>query len=118
MCSLKTKERKPGEIIFGKGDIELNVGKNIIKIKVTNTGDRPIQVGSHFHFAETNSALEFDRVAAEETRLNIPAGLSVRFEPGETNADVELIRFGGACVVRGFSLRHEEFLSKSLNLKK
>ena len=115
MSTSKTKYVIPGEIIFGKGDIELNVGK---KIKVTNTGDRPIQVGSHFHFAETNSALEFDRAAAEEQRLNIPAGLSVRFEPGETNADVELIRFGGACVVRGFSLRHEEFLSKSLKSKK
>ena len=108
----------PGEIIFGKGDIELNVGKTVTKIKVTNTGDRPIQVGSHFHFAETNAALQFDRAAAEEKRLNIPAGLSVRFEPGETNADVELIHYGGARVVRGFSLRHEEFLSKSLKSKK
>ena len=88
MSTSKSKYVIPGEIIFGKGDIELNVGKNIIKIKVTNTGDRPIQVGSHFHFAETNSALEFDIAAAEEQRLNIPAGLSVRFEPGETNADV------------------------------
>lgn len=118
MSTSKSKYVIPGEIIFGKGDIELNVGKKVTKIKVTNTGDRPIQVGSHFHFAETNSALEFDRAAAEEKRLNIPAGLSVRFEPGETNADVELIRFGGACVVRGFSLRHEEFLSKSLKSKK
>ncbi|MBJ7882008.1 urease subunit beta [Gelidibacter salicanalis] len=108
----------PGEIIFAKGDIELNAGKKVTKIKVTNTGDRPIQVGSHYHFAETNSALEFDRAAAEEKRLNIPAGLSIRFEPGETNADVELIRFGGSCVIRGFSLRHEQQKLKSLKLKK
>ena len=108
----------PGEYILAKGDIEINAGKTVTKIKVTNTGDRPIQVGSHFHFAETNAALQFDRVAAETKRLNIPAGLSVRFEPGETNADVELIHYGGARVVRGFSLRHEEFLSKSLKSKK
>ena len=118
MSTSNSKYVVPGEIIFAKGDIELNVGKKITKISVTNTGDRPIQVGSHFHFAETNAALKFDRAAAEEKRLNIPAGLSIRFEPGETNADIELIRYGGACVVRGFSLRHEEFLSNSLTSNK
>lgn len=95
----------PGEYIYGKGDIILNEGKKVIKLKVTNTGDRPIQVGSHYHFGETNAALEFDRKAAQGTRLNVPAGLSVRFEPGETNADVEVIPFGGIGRVRGFSLK-------------
>ncbi|MFD1615302.1 urease subunit beta [Gelatiniphilus marinus] len=108
MSAKKNNYVVPGEIIYGKGDIELNAGKEVTKIKVTNTGDRPIQVGSHFHFAETNPALEFDRAAAEGKRLAIPAGLSVRFEPGETNADVELIPFGGIGRVRGFSLRHKK----------
>lgn len=94
----------PGEYILAKGDIELNEGKKVTKIKVTNTGDRPIQIGSHYHFAEVNSAVEFDRVKAEGHRLNIPAGLAVRLEPGESQ-DVELIPYGGARSVRGFSLR-------------
>lgn len=95
----------PGEYILAAGDIEFNVGRKVLKLKVTNKGDRPIQVGSHFHFAETNSALEFDRAAAETHRLNVPAGLAQRFEPGETK-EVELVPYGGARSVRGFSLRH------------
>jgi urease subunit beta len=109
----------PGEYILGKGDIEINAGRKVLKLKVTNKGDRPIQVGSHFHFAETNSALEFDRKAAEGHRLNVPAGLSTRFEPGETNANVELVPYAGGRVVRGFSLRHLEQRENSLkSLKK
>lgn len=95
----------PGEYILKSEDIEFNAGRKVLKLKVTNTGDRPIQVGSHYHFAETNSALEFDRVAAEAHRLNVPAGLAQRFEPGESK-EVELVPYGGARSVRGFSLRH------------
>ena len=108
----------PGEYILASGDIEYNAGKKVLKLKVTNTGDRPIQVGSHFHFAETNSALQFDRKAAEGHRLNVPAGLAQRFEPGESK-EVELIPYGGANSVRGFSLRHLERNKEALNsLKK
>ena len=108
----------PGEYILAKGDIEINAGRKVLKLKVTNKGDRPIQVGSHFHFAETNSALEFDRKAAETHRLNVPAGLSRRFEPGET-ADVELVPYAGSRVIRGFSLRHLTIREDSLkSLKK
>lgn len=96
----------PGEYILAKGDIELNEGKKVTKIKVTNTGDRPVQIGSHYHFAEVNSAVEFDRAEAEGKRLNIPAGLAVRLEPGETQS-VELIPYGGAKYVKGFSLRNK-----------
>lgn len=95
----------PGEYVFGTGDIEFNAGRKVLKLTVTNKGDRPIQVGSHFHFAETNEALSFDRKAAEAHRLNVPAGLAQRFEPGETK-EVELVPYGGARSVRGFSLRH------------
>lgn len=95
----------PGEYILRSEDIEFNAGRKVLKLKVTNTGDRPIQVGSHYHFAETNAALEFDRVAAEAHRLNVPAGLAQRFEPGESK-EVELVPYGGARSVRGFSLRH------------
>lgn len=94
----------PGEYILAKGDIQINEGKAVTKLKVKNKGDRPVQVGSHYHFAETNSALDFKRADAEGKRLNIPAGLAVRFEPGETH-EVELVPFGGARNVRGFSLR-------------
>lgn len=96
----------PGEYILASGDIDLNAGKPVTKLKVTNKGDRPIQVGSHYHFAEANNALSFDREAAEGKRLGIPAGLAVRFEPGETH-EVELIPYGGAQRVKGFSLRHK-----------
>lgn len=107
----------PGEYIFGEGDIEFNKGRKVLKLTVTNTGDRPIQVGSHFHFAETNSALSFDRVAAECHRLNVPAGLAQRFEPGETK-EVELVPYGGARSVRGFSLRHLERRDEALQALK
>ena len=91
----------PGEILTEPGDIELNVGRETVKIKVANSGDRPIQVGSHYHFFETNNALHFDRVAARGFRLNIAAGTAVRFEPGQTR-EVELVRFAGDGKVYGF----------------
>ena len=92
----------PGELFPAAGEIEINAGRPVIRVKVANTGDRPIQVGSHYHFAETNAALAFDRSRARGHRLNIPAGTAVRFEPGQERT-VELIPFGGARVVIGFS---------------
>ncbi len=91
----------PGEIIPADGDIEINVGAVVITLTVANTGDRPVQVGSHYHFAETNPGLRFDRAAARGRRLNIPAGTAVRFEPGQTR-EVVLIPLGGARIVYGF----------------
>ena len=91
----------PGEIFAVSGDIVLNKGRAPMSLKVVNTGDRPIQVGSHYHFAETNAALEFDRKAALGCRLDIPAGTAVRFEPGQSR-EVSLIPYGGARVVYGF----------------
>ena len=91
----------PGEIITPNADIELNAGHEPIMLTVSNTGDRPIQVGSHYHFHETNPALEFDREAARGCRLDIPAGTAVRFEPGQTR-DVALIHFGGNHEIYGF----------------
>ena len=95
---------KPGEYQLDEsaGAITANVGRRIAKLFVKNTGDRPIQVGSHFHFFETNRFLEFDRAAAYGMRLNIAAGTAVRFEPGEAK-QVEIVEFGGGRVVRGFS---------------
>ena len=90
----------PGEILVADGDILINEGREPIDVKVTNRGDRPIQVGSHYHFAQTNRALEFDRVAATGRRLDIPAGTAVRFEPGETRS-VALVEIAGNRVVRG-----------------
>jgi urease subunit beta len=92
----------PGEIIPNDGDLELNAGRATIKLGVANTGDRPIQVGSHYHFAETNAALAFDRAAAHGFRLNIPAGTAVRFEPGQKRT-VELVAFAGDRIVYGFT---------------
>ena len=92
----------PGEIFAANGEIVLNKDKVTITIKVANTGDRPIQVGSHYHFNEANSALEFDRKAALGYRLDIPAGTAVRFEPGQTR-EVSLIPYAGARLVYGFS---------------
>jgi urease subunit beta len=92
----------PGEILPASGEIELNVGRPTLKLAVANTGDRPIQVGSHYHFAETNAALTFDRAAARGYRLNIPAGTAVRFEPGQKRT-IELVALGGARIVIGFS---------------
>jgi urease subunit beta len=91
----------PGEVITGDGDIELNVGLARTVLTVANTGDRPIQVGSHYHFAETNRALSFDRAAARGKRLDIAAGTAVRFEPGQTR-DVTLVPYRGRRVVQGF----------------
>ncbi len=84
----------PGELVVEDGEIELNAGRPTARIKVLNTGDRPIQVGSHYHFFETNRALEFDRAAAYGLHLDIPAGTAVRFEPGESK-EVDLVAFGG-----------------------
>ena len=91
----------PGEILPAAGDIALNAGRAPVALPVANTGDRPIQVGSHYHFAETNPALDFDRARARGMRLAIPAGTAVRFEPGQTR-EVRLIPFAGNRVVQGF----------------
>src|SRR6058998_3038900 len=94
----------PGEIIIVDGDINLNEGRQAIEIEVANTGDRPIQVGSHYHFYETNAALHFDRARAYGCRLDIPAGTAVRFEPGQTR-EVRLVAFAGARRVVGFNAK-------------
>ncbi|WP_439550229.1 urease subunit beta [Falsiroseomonas sp.] len=91
----------PGELFPAEGEIELNVGRPVTEIEVANTGDRPIQVGSHYHFAETNPALRFDRAAARGQRLDIPAGTAVRFEPGQSRS-VTLVPYSGARIVHGF----------------
>jgi urease subunit beta len=91
----------PGEIFPAAGDIELNAGAATITLEVANTGDRPVQVGSHYHFAETNPALSFDRAAARGMRLDIAAGTAVRFEPGQTR-EVTLVPFRGDRKVFGF----------------
>ncbi|MCR0984550.1 urease subunit beta [Roseomonas populi] len=91
----------PGEVFPAEGEIELNAGRPAIEMEVANTGDRPVQVGSHYHFAETNPELAFDRAAARGMRLDIAAGTAVRFEPGQTRV-VRLIPFAGARIVHGF----------------
>ncbi|SOC44967.1 urease subunit beta [Rhizobium subbaraonis] len=91
----------PGEVIAASGDIELNAGLPVIELDVANTGDRPIQVGSHYHFYETNAGLSFDRDKARGLRLDIPAGTAVRFEPGQTRT-VRLIPFAGKREIYGF----------------
>jgi urease subunit beta len=91
----------PGEIIVADGDIELNAGRKTVTLTVANTGDRPIQVGSHYHFFETNPALKFDRKKARGMRLNIAAGTAVRFEPGQTR-EVTLVALAGKRMVYGF----------------
>ncbi len=91
----------PGEVITASGEIELNVGANAITLEVANTGDRPIQVGSHYHFFETNSALNFERDKTRGLRLDIAAGTAVRFEPGQTR-EVTLVPLSGARTVFGF----------------
>jgi urease subunit beta len=91
----------PGEVITAPGDIEINAGRQALRLTVANRGDRPIQVGSHYHFAETNGALQFDRAAARGYRLDIPAGTAVRFEPGQTR-EVSLVPFAGKREVYGF----------------
>ncbi len=92
----------PGEVVTAPGEIVLNEGREAKALTVANTGDRPVQVGSHFHFAETNPALDFDREAAHGFRLDIAAGTAVRFEPGQTR-DVRLVALGGDRVVIGFN---------------
>ncbi|MEZ5454874.1 MAG: urease subunit beta [Lysobacteraceae bacterium] len=92
----------PGEILVADGDIELNAGRLTTTIRVANTGDRPVQVGSHYHFYEVNQALRFERAAARGYRLNIAAGTAVRFEPGQTRT-VELVALDGARQVYGFA---------------
>jgi urease subunit beta len=94
----------PGEYAVEDGDIELNAGRATVRVKVANSGDRPIQVGSHFHFHETNAALAFDRAAAYGMRLNIAAGTAVRFEPGQART-VELVALAGERVVYGFNAK-------------
>jgi urease beta subunit len=91
----------PGEIVTGDGDLELNAGRRVTRLTVANTGDRPIQVGSHYHFFETNPALRFDRAQARGCRLDIPAGTAVRFEPGQER-EVDLVEYAGAREVYGF----------------
>ena len=92
----------PGEIFPEPGQLDLNVGRATVRIKVANTGDRPIQVGSHYHFFETNTALQFDRAATRGYRLNIASGTAVRFEPGQER-EVELVAYDGDRVVYGFN---------------
>ena len=91
----------PGELFPADGEIEINAGRPVTEMDVANTGDRPVQVGSHYHFAETNPALTFDRTAARGQRLDIPAGTAVRFEPGQSRR-VRLVPFAGARIVHGF----------------
>ncbi|WP_392344929.1 urease subunit beta [Parasynechococcus sp.] len=92
----------PGELLPKPGELELNAGRPVTTVSVSNSGDRPVQVGSHFHFAEANAALQFDRAAARGQRLDIPAGTAIRFEPGDSR-DVNLIPFAGARRVIGFN---------------
>lgn len=96
----------PGELLIDDGEIELNVGRSPVTLAVANTGDRPIQVGSHFHFYEVNSALQFDRDQARGMRLDIPAGTAVRFEPGDER-EVTLVPFAGSREVYGFNAKIE-----------
>ena len=92
----------PGEVVTAPGEITLNEGREATEITVSNTGDRPVQVGSHYHFAETNPGLSFDRAAARGMRLDIAAGTAVRFEPGQTRT-VRLVPIGGDRVIWGFN---------------
>ncbi|EXJ16736.1 urease subunit beta [Imhoffiella purpurea] len=94
----------PGEVVAAPGEIEINAGRDTIMLRVENSGDRPIQVGSHYHFYETNPALRFDREKARGYRLNIPAGTAVRFEPGQ-GRDVELVTYAGDREVYGFNAK-------------
>jgi urease subunit beta len=92
----------PGEYVLADGPVVCNEGRDTVELEVTNTGDRPVQVGSHFHFSETNRALDFDRAAARGFHLDIPAGTAVRFEPGDRKT-VRLVAMAGARTVHGFS---------------
>jgi urease subunit gamma/beta len=97
-------ELAPGAVVVAEGEIALNVGRELVRLEVKNTGDRPVQVGSHYHFYEVNDALEFERARARGFRLNIAAGTAVRFEPGQTRS-VELVAYGGERAVYGFQAR-------------
>ena len=97
----------PGEIIVGEEPVELNPGRPRITLSVVNTGDRPVQVGSHYHFADANPALDFDRTAARGHRLDVPAGTAVRFEPGVTR-DVDLVPLAGGRIVAGLRLKESD----------
>ncbi|GAA6623570.1 urease subunit beta [Scytonema sp. NUACC26] len=101
----------PGEAIVGEGEIELNAGRPTVRLRVSNTGDRAIQVGSHFHFYEVNAALSFNREEARGMRLDIPAGTAVRFEPGD-DKEVSLVPFVGRRQVYGFNSRINGKLSE------
>ena len=92
----------PGEIIPAQGEIELNHGKEVKTVKVSNSGDRPVQIGSHYHFFEANKALIFDRELTLGMRLDIPAGTAIRFEPGDTT-DVKIVPYSGLRIARGFN---------------
>src|SRR4051812_26016447 len=94
----------PGELIPASGEIELNVGRRTVRVVVANAGDRPIQVGSHYHFYETNTALHFERELTRGFRLNIASGTAVRFEPGQTR-EVELVEYAGDRIVYGFNAK-------------
>ncbi|MBS8225865.1 urease subunit beta [Vannielia litorea] len=94
----------PGEVMTAPGEVELNAGREAVTLMVANTGDRPVQVGSHYHFAETNAALDFNRDAARGMRLDIAAGTAVRFEPGQAR-EVQLIAIGGDRKIYGFNRR-------------
>jgi len=108
----------PGELIVQEGDIELNAGRSTVQMQVANTGDRPIQVGSHFHFFEVNSALTFDRAGSRGMRLDIPAGTAGRFEPGDEK-QVTLVPYAGTREVYGFNAKVEGKLdSKGKEAKK
>ena len=96
----------PGEILVEDGEIELNLGRATVQVQVANTGDRPIQIGSHFHFFEVNAALTFDRAAARGMRLDIPAGTAVRFEPGDEKS-ITLVAYAGTREVYGFNAQIE-----------
>ncbi len=98
----------PGEIITAEGDIELNAGRSVISISVANCGDRPIQVGSHYHFYETNPALQFDREKTRGYRPDIPAGTAIRFEPGQERT-INLVPYAGSRTVYGF---RQEIMAK------
>ncbi len=92
----------PGEVIVAAGEITLNEGRETVRVTVSNTGDRPVQVGSHYHFFESNPALEFERNTARGFRLDIPAGTAVRFEPGQSR-EVNLVRYAGGGEIYGFN---------------
>lgn len=102
----------PGELLVEDGEIELNAGRSTVTVTVANTGDRPIQVGSHFHFYEVNAALSFDREQAKGMRLDIPAGTAVRFEPGDEKS-VTLVPYVGSREVYGFNARIEGALGSA-----